>query len=451
MSFSSCHQIALPFSLSVEQLAAALANQRHFVWFDSASSTSEESRYHLMAFEPEEWVEVSDYNTLVFSNTGETRKAVHWREYLQQSLSSFEIKASHLPFSGGYLGYLSYDLGKAELLPAFQSETVLAEFGLFLSFILVDKQSGEASFVLHPRCPNKGAKIDHLFQLLRASVELQPTNIGPLETQVDYHDYAQQFQAIQRYLREGDVYQVNYARRFTARFSGSAFSAYQWLRKAFPAPFGAYMAANNRVLLSNSPERFLRFERDLVVTQPIKGTCERGADEATDQALKTVLLNSEKNRAENLMIVDLMRNDLGKYCVAGSVVVDKLFEVQSFPSVHHLVSTISARLKPTVSAIDVLVGALPGGSITGAPKKRAVEVIDEIEAANRGVYCGSIFYLSCCGKADSNITIRTAVIEHGKMEFWSGGGIVADSDCREEFEETRHKAKAFFALAEYFG
>jgi para-aminobenzoate synthetase component I len=220
--------------------------------------------------------------------------------------------------------------------------------------------------------------------------------------------------------------------------------AFQYLREINPAPFAAYLNTPHAQILSASPERFLKVCHDEAETKPIKGTRPRAGHPRLDAALAEVLRESEKDRAENLMIVDLLRNDLSKTC--SEVRVPKLFEVESFPTVHHLVSTVTGVLRPGVDAVEVLRGCFPGGSITGAPKLRAMQIIEEVEPHRRGVYCGAIGYLGFDGGMDSNIAIRTLIYSEGVVRFWAGGGIVADSRLNDEYRETFDKAAAMLRL-----
>ncbi len=246
------------------------------------------------------------------------------------------------------------------------------------------------------------------------------------------------------YVRAGDIYQVNLSQRFQAPCPGDPFQAYLSLRAQSPAPFAAYLRYPGFAVLSSSPERFLRYEsrNRLIETRPIKGTRPRGADPETDRALAKALTASEKDRAENVMIVDLERNDLGRVADAGSVAVTGLFELETYATVHHLTSTVQARLRDGRDIVDLLTAMFPGGSITGAPKIRAMEIIDELEPVARGVYTGSIGYIGFDGETDLNIAIRTMVVKDGVASFHVGGGIVADSDPRSEYEETLHKGAA---------
>lgn len=252
-------------------------------------------------------------------------------------------------------------------------------------------------------------------------------------------EYQQKFEKIQAYIRAGDSYQINLALRFSAPFAGSTWDAYQILRQTVSAPMGCYFETPEWALLSMSPERFIAHHNGIVVSKPIKGTRPRSADARQDRLNADELRNSGKDRAENLMIVDLLRNDLGRTMETGSVKVEKLFDIESFSNVHHLVSTISGRLKQDVAVLDMVAAAFPGGSITGAPKRRAMEIIEELEPVRRGFYCGSALYLDVSGRLDSNILIRSLVASQHTLHCWGGGGLVADSTCEQEYQEIHDK------------
>lgn len=247
---------------------------------------------------------------------------------------------------------------------------------------------------------------------------------------------------VRDYVHAGDVFQANLAQRLDAACDGAAWALYERLRARNAAPFAAWLDAADGPVLSASPERFLRVDADGVVeTRPIKGTRPRGRDRAEDDALGRELLASEKDRAENVMIVDLMRNDLSRACAPGTVRVTELCALERYARVQHLVSTITGRLAPGTDALDLLRAAFPGGSITGAPKRRAMEIIAELEPTRRGVYCGAIGYWSVTGALDTSIAIRTATVRAGRVAFGVGGGIVADSDPGAERVETLDKAR----------
>jgi para-aminobenzoate synthetase component 1 len=272
--------------------------------------------------------------------------------------------------------------------------------------------------------------------------------LAPVRANMSRREYVAAFERIQHYIREGDCYQVNLAQRFAAPCRGNAWTLYQTLRQANPAPFSAFINGPQARILSSSPERFLRVLDGRVETKPIKGTRPRSADPLEDRRQEEALRHSEKDRAENLMIVDLLRNDIGKHCQPGSVRVPKLFDVESYATVHHLVSTVTGTLAPGHDAISLLRDSFPGGSITGAPKIRSMEIIEELEPNRRGVYCGAIGYLGFDGNMDTNIAIRTLVHSAGQVCFAAGGGIVTDSDAAEEYQESLDKAAALLRVLE---
>jgi para-aminobenzoate synthetase component 1 len=247
---------------------------------------------------------------------------------------------------------------------------------------------------------------------------------------------------VREYIRAGDIFQVNLSQRFEADLSIPPYELYQRLRKINPAPFASYLDFDGVSVVGASPERFLKVQGDWVETRPIKGTRPRGKSAAEDRALADELLASIKDRAENVMIVDLERNDLGRVCRYGTVRVTELAILETYPTVFHLTSTVKGRLCEDKDRIDLLKATFPGGSITGAPKVRAMEIIDELEPTRRSVYTGSIGYLSFSGEMDLNIVIRTFLVKGGRAYFQVGGGIVYDSEPEAEYVETLDKAKA---------
>ncbi|MEL7046975.1 MAG: anthranilate synthase component I family protein, partial [Pseudomonadota bacterium] len=337
------------------------------------------------------------------------------------------------PFLGGYIGHLSYELGRRlQGLPAQSVATPLASVRYYPWAILQDHEAHRSWLV--GEWDESLAR--ELRQRLRAIEEATPSSFtlrSPFSAAWDFNQFQGVFERVKEFIRAGDCYQINIAQPFEAAFSGDTLEAYEALRQVAQAPFCAYLPlADGSSLMSLSPERFLTVSEGQVETRPIKGTRPRRSDPAADRDAAAALLASEKERAENLMIVDLLRNDIGRFCEPGSVFVDELFQLESFATVHHLVSAVRGRLAPGVNALDLLLGCIPGGSITGAPKHRAMQLIDELEAAPRQAWCGSVFYLSTHGRMDSNITIRSLFNHAGRLNCWAGGGLVDDSEAAAE-------------------
>lgn len=285
-------------------------------------------------------------------------------------------------------------------------------------------------------------KLDVLRRQSRAaaSAEVAPLTLSPFRADEDEVSYRRKVQRILDYILAGDCYQVNLSQRFQCRFNGDLWQAYRHLTQCIPTGHAAFLRQGEQQVMSISPESFLAIDCDRqVVTRPIKGTRPRGETEEEDQALARSLKESPKDRAENIMIVDLLRNDLGRFCQPGSVRADQLLALESYRNVHHLVSTVSGRLATNCDAISALLQAFPGGSITGAPKIRAMEIIRELETSPRGPYCGSVFHLDGDGTLYSNIAIRTLYARGNTLYCHGGGGIVADSDPAEEYRETLDK------------
>jgi para-aminobenzoate synthetase component 1 len=353
------------------------------------------------------------------------------------------------PFCGGAAGYFGYDLGlRLQGVAPRPRPSPLPEMavGIYDWALISDNVERRTWWVGRRQAR---AALPMLEERLRAGPEPSDhfaIDAADLSVAPEWLGYRAAFARVRDYLYDGDCYQVNLARRFRVGCRGDPWAAYRRLRAISPAPYSAYLSLPFADILSTSPERFLLLQDGQVETRPIKGTRPRRLDAAADAAEIAALRNSVKDRAENVMIVDLLRNDLGKVCRPGSIEVARLFEIESYASVHHMVSTVRGRLREELGAVDLLTACLPGGSITGAPKRRAMEIIDELESARRGVYCGTIGYLSDDGRMDTNIAIRTAVCMNGEMSYWAGGGLVADSGAESEFEETLHKAKPFLDL-----
>ena len=264
----------------------------------------------------------------------------------------------------------------------------------------------------------------------------------PLAGGFTHQEYVAAVEKARQYIIAGDIFEVNLSQRFEAELSTTPYELYRWLRQINPAPFACYLGFDEVSVVSASPERFLRVRGDWVETRPIKGTRPRGKTPEEDETLANELVSSVKDRAENIMIVDLERNDLGRVCRFGTIKVTELAILEVFPTVFHLTSTVEGNLREGKNGIDLLKATFPGGSITGAPKVRAMEIIDELEPTRRSVYTGNIGYLSFNGDLDLNIAIRTFLVKGSKAYFQVGGAVVYDSDPEAEYQETLDKARA---------
>jgi len=376
---------------------------------------------------------------------------------VEQELARFKTNAegNGLPFTGGAIGYFGYDLARRlEKLPVLAvKEDSIADMavGIYRWAVVVDHHQRQTVLAGQGLADQEWRDVLARLQPRPPINSPRPFQVtGPILSNLDKVAYGAGFQRIKHYLREGDCYQVNFAQRFSARCTGDPWPLYLALRHANPAPFSAYLNVPDAQVLSSSPERFLKLEDGRVETKPIKGTLPRKSDPVEDKRQIYRLKNSGKNRAENLMIVDLLRNDLGKTCLPGSVRAPKLFQVESYATVHHLVSTVTGALAAGHGALDLLRSCFPGGSITGAPKVRAMEIIEELEPHRRGVYCGAIGYIGFNGGMDTNIAIRTMQHTQGVIRFWAGGGVVNDSTLDDEYQECFDKAAAMMAVLQRF-
>jgi para-aminobenzoate synthetase component 1 len=443
----------LPYRSDGAALFEAVADRPWAVFLDSGLHYPGQARYDIIAAEPHVRLVTRGSLTEVHGEGSELSRADPF-ELLRRELGMDPACRSELPFAGGAIGYFGYDLARRwERLPArardYERIPDMA-VGIYDWAVVVDHSERRAWLAGQGRDPDTDRKWDALVRLftdLPPERARQPFRVtSPVTSNFTPKGYGHAFDRVLDYIRAGDCYQVNLAQRFTAQAQGDPWLAYQRLRVINPAPYSAYFSTPYAQILSASPERFLQVRAGRVETKPIKGTRPRAGHAKLDAERIAELLASEKDRAENLMIVDLLRNDLSKNCATGTVKVPRLFEVESFATVHHLVSTVTGQLKPGRDAIDLLRGAFPGGSITGAPKTRAMQIIEELEPHRRGVYCGAIGYIGYGGDMDSNIAIRTLVHSRGTVRFWAGGGIVADSQREAEYQETFDKASALLNL-----
>lgn len=442
----------LPYFPDSADLFSAIASQPWAVFIDSGYPHSDQGRYDIIAAEPIITLVTYGETTQISKNGSVVNSSLDPFDLVKQELLANPYESlPGLPFNGGAIGYFSYDLvRRLEKLPTIADDAEhIPEMavGIYDWAVVVDHQQRQSFLV------GQGSNDKHwqsLIRLFSALPKKDHTNYfrvtSAVNSNMDKASYSRAFQQIKHYLKEGDCYQVNLSQRFVADCEGDPWMAYQLLREMNAAPFSAYLNFPEAQILSSSPERFLKLEQGRVETKPIKGTRPRRAYPASDWHQIDQLRYSPKDRAENLMIVDLLRNDLSKSCKTGSVKVPALFAVESYATVHHLVSTVTGLLAEGRHALDLLKSCFPGGSITGAPKIRAMEVIEELEQNRRGVYCGAIGYMGFDGNMDSNIAIRTLVHSSGTIRFWAGGGIVNDSVLEEEYQECFDKAAALLSL-----
>lgn len=423
----------LPYARDSAALLRRLATLPGLVFLDSGLGTAPHVRYDILSALPDlqiieeagsvrvrEGDSESPYDGDVFAAVAEVL-----RHHAPAADIVVPEPIAALPFKGGAIGCFGYER---------QSQV-----GVYSWAVVVDHQLARSWLFALPGCPA------HKLQRVRESLQANPVVperfrlAQPFVSNFTADAYKTAFDRVQDYIQAGDCYQVNLAQRFTSRYEGDPLSAYLQLRQHIHSPFAAYLQRDQGAVLSFSPERFISVIDGAVLTQPIKGTRPRSSDAACDMLLAAELQASDKDRAENLMIVDLLRNDLGKICETGSVRVDKLFELHSFSNVHHLLSSISARLGREHSPLDLLRSCFPGGSITGAPKRRAMQIIEELEPDGRAVYCGAIGYIGFDGRMDSNVIIRTLLCDAPSILCWGGGGIVADSVWSAEYQECYDK------------
>ena len=478
---SICQLHPLPYQPDPSFWFQAIQREPGAVLLDSGRPVATRGRYDILSAWPIEILEA--------------RTPESGRQFFERCRHSLRAlgdagfpKDVALPFAGGLLGYLAYDFGRRlETLPEGADDDLHlpdARLGVYDWSLTTDHHRREAWLVFHPKCAErKRRRVVALFEAVaEGSVSVAGTRIshdvacgsgasdstaadsstaparapradpasyagensftllGDFQPTISPDTYRQAIARVHEYIRAGNCYQVNYTQRFESSYRGDPWHAYKTLRRACATPFAGYLYLGGEdAILSLSPERFLKLQQGQIETRPIKGTRPRGSNPDSDRALARELCDSPKDRAENLMIVDLLRNDIGRSSRIGSVHVPELFALESYPNVHHLVSSVRAELAPGLDAFDLLAGSFPGGSITGAPKIRAMEIIDELEPHRRSLYCGSLLYIDVRGEMDSSITIRSMLARGGRISCWAGGGIVLDSDWEEEYQESLDK------------
>lgn len=431
------------------------------IFLDSGRDHEGMGRYSIIAVRPFEKLVSKNKRTLIIKGEETVSFEGNPFDVVRNKLESYQMSyKSDLPFVGGAVGYFGYDLcHHVEKLPRTAVDDVDIP-DLYLCFyhgaIVIDHK--EACVYITDAELKPGA--EERTRQIEAEIEKAQSNLDPIEVKdhlgqvefkpnMDKETYLNGVRRIKEYIHTGDIYQANMTQRFETVLRHKPIELYKKLREINPAPFAAYLDFGNGQIVSSSPERFLKVRDGKIETRPIKGTLPRGKTPEEDEALKVKLQNSMKDRSELLMIVDLERNDLSRVAKTGTVEVPELFVIESYATVHHLVSTVTAELSENKSIADLLEASFPGGSITGAPKIMAMKVIDELEPTQRGIYTGSIGYIDFNGNADLNIVIRTVVCKDDTAYFQVGGGIVWDSDEYLEYDETLDKARALMNALNY--
>ena len=436
----TCSVVPLPYSPDPGAWFAAIRHAPGAILLDSAKPAAERGRFDILSAWPIETLRaLPDESGAAYLQRLRAALGRLGPAQLPQGME--------LPFAGGLIGYLSYDFGRRlEHLPSVAVDDLQlpdAHLGLYAWALISDHQLRSSQLMFHPSVgADERQRLATLFSQ-PASRAAGPFKLdAPMRPDLAPEQYRQAFERIQAYIAAGDCYQVNQTQRFRAPCHGDPWTAYRALRQACPTPFSGFLALEDgSAILSLSPERFVQVSDGHVETRPIKGTRQRDADPARDAANGRELLASLKDRAENLMIVDLLRNDLGRTCKIGSVRVPELFALESYPNVHHMVSAVVGQLADGKDCLDLLAGSFPGGSITGAPKIRSMQIIDELEPTRRALYCGSLLYLDVRGHMDSSIAIRSLLVKDGQVSCWGGGAIVADSRWEDEYAESVFKVR----------
>lgn len=472
---------------------SALNREPYSSFLDSGMDERKLGRFSFIGYNPFMVVQCKGEDITISTNDGTKKIKENPFKFLKTTLSHYKTKQANddIPFTSGCIGYFSYDLRYfIEDLPDIAIDDMkMPDFILcFYDAVIIFDNLMKKTYISSsgfPFCDKKRnrerarerleevkKRIDRIFTGCSVTSDTtylksefdnfilsreMSSNFTPLEiskapnekakflTGFTKEAYCRAIERAKELIARGDIYQVNLSQRFECSFDGNPFELYLTLRRINPAPFAAYLNLDRFKIVSASPERFVRINGRHIETRPIKGTRPRDSDSKEDLLLKKELLSSIKDRAEHVMIVDLERNDLGRVCEYGSVRPTEFIILESYSTVHHLVSTVIGRLREDKNIVDCLENCFPGGSITGAPKVRSMEVIEELEPTKRGIYTGSIGYIDFCGNADLSIVIRTIIIKDRKAYFQVGGGIVTDSDPEKEYQETLDKGRALAA------
>ncbi|RUO40506.1 aminodeoxychorismate synthase component I [Aliidiomarina taiwanensis] len=428
---------------NTQALFAPFADEPWAILLDSANAHHPDSRYDIIVRKPERTIRLIDQQLICQPPLPETSNTPPTDLFttIQAALAPYQDMQSNIPFCGGAVGYFGYNAGQnAGYEKAGVASDIAmpdAAVGIYTHALVIDHQDKQSYIV----APSHMSQTDaEAFWRAEAPTVVPFKRHSEWQSNLTEAEYIERFERFQAYVAAGECHHINLAQRFTAECTGSSWQAYTTLRETNGTPFSGFMNLEEGAVLSLSPERFVRVsETGELQTKPIKGTRPRHAVPSKDAALAAELLASEKERNENLLVVQLLTDDIRPVCVPESIQTPQLLAIESFPAVHHLVSTLVAQLKPGHDALDLMRAVMPGGSITGHPKQQAIDVIAELEPHQRSVYCGSLAYFSFHGAADSNVTIRTLCHSQDKLHCWAGGGIVSQSVASEEYQETFDK------------
>jgi para-aminobenzoate synthetase component 1 len=453
--------LPIPSPVTAQEACQALQDASHPFLLDSGMQIGNLGRYSFVGADPFLTIRAKGDQVEIETEEGVERRIADPLAVLAELLDRYAClrgpEAAEWPFAAGAVGYLSYDLCHLiERLPRTAIDDIVMPdlyFGFYDTALAFDHGTGACAAIAvdvgRGDCEGRARKLAEIAaQTTDRALESAPTGPGgavveaQLRCNFNREAYERAVARAIEYIYAGDMIQVNLSQRFSADISTSAWDLYRRLRAINPAPFAAYLGFPDTQVVSASPERFLKVADGRVETRPIKGTRPRGKTPEEDARLADELRGSAKDNAELVMIVDLERNDIGRVCKPGSVRVPELVVLESYPTVHHLVATVVGELGERHGPVDLIRATFPGGSITGAPKVRAMQIIDELEPTQRGLYTGSIGYIGFDGTMDLNIAIRTILVRGGKAHFQVGGGIVADSDPAAEYCETLDKGRA---------
>lgn len=430
---------------------------RHLEWpvyldscYQKDKPQSDIARYDIIAANPFIKCQTKGNKVLISKNGKDEIVLGNSLNIIQEIMGSFDYSDHELPFVGGAIGYFSYELNanskKKSLIPTMM-------VGVYDWAVVVDHFKTKAFLVspmFNSETKSNWLDIIQLFNQQAVSKTGSFKITSDISDNTSFDKYKKKFNKITSYFKKGDCYQVNISKKYQVKTSGDSWYFYKKFREINKSPFMAYLQYDNFEILSGSPERFIKSRDYCLETRPIKGTRARGLDERGDKKNIDDLLNSAKDKAENLMIVDLLRNDLSVNAEVGTVAVKQLFSIESYPNVHHLVSTITAKLNNKTSLFKVFKDAFPGGSVTGAPKIRAMEVIDELEEHSRDLYCGGIAYFGYHNVMDSNVAIRSMIHYDHTLHFYSGGGLTIQSNLEAEYQEIEDKVENIKKTINFF-